>query len=159
MTGASFGDAARFVLDPRGRMGRKALFFGSFVPFVVIIGIADAANSVGVMVAAWALVAWPLFFAHPWRRLQDMGRRGTWNLVFYGFYALGFSFFFGEYVPSEGGWGALFDGRPAVTTDDTLTASGLGGFSTVLIFLPIQLVWLYLIPGRKADNRFGPARR
>lgn len=151
--------ALRFLTDPSGRMGRRSLALGSFLPFLVVIGLADAADSMAVMVAAWALIAWPVLVAHPWRRLHDMGRRGRWNLVFYGFYLLGFAFFFSEYVPAEGGWAALFDGAPAETIDDELTASGLGGLSTVLIFLPIQLAWLYLIPGQRGPNPYGPDPR
>jgi uncharacterized membrane protein YhaH (DUF805 family) len=88
-----------------------------------------------------------------------MGRSGRWSLVFLFFYALGFAFFFSEYVPAEGGWAALFDGEPARTVDDELTASGLGGLSTVLIFLPIELAWLYLFPGQAGPNAYGPDPR
>ena len=148
--------AARFLLSPRGRMGRKALALGSLLPFALVMGLADAADSPWVMLAAWGLVAWPLFVAHPARRMHDVGRRWAWSLVFYAFYALGFAFFFSEYVPAEGGWPALFDGAPPRTLDDQLTANGLGGLSTVLIFLPIQLAWLYLIPGQRGENAYGP---
>ena len=151
--------ALRFLVSMNGRMRRRTLLLGSFAPFLLVIGLADAADSAGAMAAAWALLGWPLFVAHPWRRMHDMGRDGRWNLAFYAFYTLGFAFFLSEYVPSEGGWPALFDGVPARTVDDQLTASGLGGFSTVLIFLPIHLVWLYLMPGQRAENRYGPSPR
>ena len=147
-----------FFLSTRGRMTRRELALGSFLPFFALMAASDAADSALVSVLAWAVVAWPVFVAHPWRRMHDMGRRGLWNLVFYAFYTLGFAFFLGEYVPAEGGWAALFDGAPATTADDQLTASGLGGLSTVLIFLPIQLVWLYAMPGQRAANAYGPPR-
>ncbi|MBB4659705.1 DUF805 domain-containing protein [Parvularcula dongshanensis] len=144
--------ALRFYVSPRGRVGRKALFLWCFVPFVVLAALADRANNAAVSTAFWLLVAWPLFVALPWRRMHDMERRGAWNLVFYVFYAVGFAFFLGEYAASEGGWAALFDGTPPHTVDRDLTASGMGGFSTVLIFLPIHLVWLYAISGRAAEK-------
>ena len=139
-------------LSPNGRMGRRALLLRSLLPFLALIGAADAADSAAVMTLAWGIAAWPLLVAHPARRMHDMGRSARWNLVFYAFYALGFAFFLGEYVPAEGGWAALFDGEPARTVDDQLTASGLGGFSTLLIFLPIHLAWLYLVPGRANET-------
>lgn len=147
------------LLDPRGRMRRRQLAAWSLLPFVVLAALADAANDALVTTAFWLLIAWPVLVAHPWRRMHDVGRAGRWNLVFYAFYALGFGYFFSEWVPAEGGWSALFDGAPASTPDDALTASGLGGFSTVLIFLPIQLAWLYLIPGQRGPNPYGPDPR
>ena len=137
-------------------MRRRDLALYSLLPFVVIMAVADRADSAAIAVLAWALVAWPVLIAHPWRRLHDLGRSGRWHLVFLAFYALGFAFFLGEYVPSEGGWAALFDGEPSVTVDDALTASGLGGFSTLLIFLTIELAWLYGFPGQRGANRYGP---
>ena len=146
-----------FYFDPHGRVSRKALFLAVLLPLFVLMMLVDASNSALISAFVWILIAWPLFVATPWKRLHDTGRTGKWNAGFLAFYALGFGFFLGEYVPAEGGWAALFDGRDPVATDDDLTASGLGGFSTVLIFLPIQLFWLYLIPGTKGENRYGPS--
>ena len=149
------GGLRRF-LSPAGRMRRRDLAAFSLLPFVVVMAVADRADNAAVAVLAWALLAWPVLVAHPWQRLHDLGRSGRWHLVFLGFYALGFAFFLGEYVPSEGGWAALFDGEPSVTVDDQLTASGLGGLSTLLIFLTIEIAWLYGFPGQRGPNRYGP---
>ena len=137
-------------------MRRRDLLLFSLLPFGVVMAVADALDSAVASAIGWALVAWPVLVAHPWRRLHDLGRTGRWHYVFLFFYALGFAFFLGEYVPSEGGWAALFDGVPSVTVDDQLTASGLGGLSTLLIFLTIEVVWLYGFPGQRGLNRFGP---
>ena len=137
-------------------MRRRDLALFSLLPFVAVMAVTDALDSAVASGIGWALVAWPVLIAHPWRRLHDLGRTGRWHYVFLFFYALGFAFFLSEYVPSEGGWAALFDGEPSVTVDDALTASGLGGLSTLLIFLPIQIVWLYGFPGQRGENRFGP---
>ena len=152
-------EVVRFLVTTRGRLSRRQIALYSFLPFLAVMAVTDWANSWAVSLLGWAVLAWPVLIAHPWRRLHDLGRSGRWNLVFLAFYALGFGFFFSEYVPSEGGWAALFDGRPSVTVDDAMTASGLGGFSTVLIFLPIQIAWLYLFPGQSGENRFGPDPR
>ena len=146
----------RRYLSLRGRMRRRDLILLSFLPFVAVMTVADLADSTAAATAAWALVAWPVLVAHPWQRLHDLGRSGRWHLLFLAFYALGFAFFLREYVPSEGGWAALFDGAPSVTVDDALTASGLGGLSTLLIFLTIEVAWLYFFPGQGGANRFGP---
>ncbi|WP_031555283.1 DUF805 domain-containing protein [Parvularcula oceani] len=148
--------AVRFLFDPRGRIGRRQLFVGLFLPFLLLAAIVDAFDSAALSLAFWLASAWPVFVATPWKRMHDMGRTGRWNLVFYLFYAIGFAFFLSEYVSAEGGWGALFDGVPAETTSQDLTASGMGGFSTVLIFLPIQIAWLYFIPGKRGPNDYGP---
>ena len=153
------GSALRFLVDPRGRVSRRGLALGLLVPFVLLLGIVDRLDSPALTAAFWALAAWPVLIATPWKRLHDTGRPGAINLVFLAFYALGFGFFLGEYVPAEGGWPALFDGEPPSTVDRDLTASGLGGFSTLLIFLPIHLFWLYAIPGAKGDNAYGPPPR
>ncbi|MCQ8184415.1 DUF805 domain-containing protein [Parvularcula maris] len=147
----------RLYLSPEGRIDRRGLALYFLAPFFAVMLITDISNSPALTVLLMVLVAWPLFVAGPWKRLHDMGRSGRWNLVFYAFYVLGFAFFFGEYAAAEGGWSALFDGKDPVTTDDQLSASGLGGFSTILIFLPIHLFWLYLIPSQRGDNRYGPA--
>jgi len=143
--------------DPRGRMSRKGLLLAILLPLFALMLIVDKSDSPAVSGLVWALILWPLLIATPWKRFHDIGRTGKWNAVFLAFYALGFGFFLGEYVPAEGGWSALFDGEQPTATDDDLTASGLGGFSTVLIFLPIQLFWLYLIPGTEGENRYGPS--
>ncbi|MEO1040763.1 MAG: DUF805 domain-containing protein [Pseudomonadota bacterium] len=151
--------ALHLYFDPRGRLSRKTLLLSVLLPLFVVMMVLDASNDPLVSGLIWLLIAWPLLVATPWKRLHDTGRTGKWNLVFLGFYAIGFAFFLGEYVPAEGGWAALFDGQDPVATDDDLTASGLGGFSTVLIFLPIQLFWLYLIPGTDGENRYGSSPR
>ena len=156
--GAALSGWGRLLADPRGRSGRRALLIGNLLPFLVLAFVTDRLDSATASSLFWLVVAWPLLVAGPWRRLHDMGRRGAWNLLFYGFDAVGFAFLLGEYVPAEGGWGALFDGVPPRTTDDALTASGLGGFSTLLIFLTIHLAWLYLIPGQRRANPYGPPR-
>ncbi|MEE4209229.1 MAG: DUF805 domain-containing protein [Parvularcula sp.] len=148
--------AVHFLTDTQGRLSRRGLLLGAFLPFVLAASLIDLTNDPWITLLGWALMAWPLFVATPWRRMHDMGRKGRWNLLFYGFYLLGFAFFFGEYTSAEGGWSALFDGAPPRTVDDDLTAGGLGGLSTVLIFLPIHLFWLYLIPSQASDNRYGP---
>ncbi|MEM6913750.1 MAG: DUF805 domain-containing protein [Pseudomonadota bacterium] len=151
--------ALQFYFDPRGRLSRKSLLVSVLLPLFAVMLVVDASNNPVFSGLIWGLVVWPLLVATPWRRLQDTGRTGKWNAIFLVFYAIGFSFFLGEYVPAEGGWDALFDGVDPVATDDDLTASGLGGFSTVLIFLPIQFFWLYLIPGTDGENRYGPPPR
>lgn len=153
------GGAVRFLTGTRGRLSRRGLTLGSFVPFLVVMILADAANDPAAATLGWALVAWPVLVAHPWRRLHDLGRSGRWHLVFLLFYGIGFAFLLAEYVPNEGGWAALFDGAPSVTVDDELTASGLGGFSTLLIFLTIEVGWLYGFPGQRGVNRYGPDPR
>ncbi|MEO1658521.1 MAG: DUF805 domain-containing protein [Pseudomonadota bacterium] len=150
-------DALHLYFDPRGRLSRKGLALAVLAPLFALMLAVDASNSAFVSAFIWALILWPLMVATPWKRLHDTGRTGKWNAVFLLFYAIGFAFFLGEYVQAEGGWPALFDGQDPVATDDDLTASGLGGFSTVLIFLPIQLFWLYLIPGTQGENRYGPS--
>jgi uncharacterized membrane protein YhaH (DUF805 family) len=150
---------ADLYLSPKGRLSRRELALFFLLPFFGVMLVTDLSNSPVLTTLLMLLAVWPLFVVGPWKRFHDMGRTGKWNLVFYAFYALGFAFFFGEYATAEGGWPALFDGQDPVTTDDQLSASGLGGFSTVLIFLPIQLFWLYLIPSQRGDNRYGPPRR
>jgi len=150
---------ASFYGSLEGRISRRGLALGVLLPFLVGLVFMDAANSAAVSVLFWSVIAWPLLVATPWKRLQDTGRTGKWNLVFLPFYVLGFTFFLAEYASVEGGWATFFDGQPPATTDDQLTASGLGGFSTVLIFLPIQFFWLYVIPGNRGDNRYGPPPR
>jgi uncharacterized membrane protein YhaH (DUF805 family) len=144
-------------LSASGRLNRRGLALFHLLPFFAVMLVVDISDNALFTALVMALVAWPLFVAGPWKRLHDMGRSGRWNLVFYAFYLLGFLFFFGEYAAAEGGWPALFDGKDPVTTDDQLSASGLGGFSTILIFLPIHLFWLYLIPSQRGANRYGPA--
>ena len=150
---------AHLYFDPRGRLSRKGLALAVLLPLLVVMLIVDASDSALFTGLVWALILWPVLVATPWKRLHDTGRTGKWNGIFIVFYAVGFAFFLGEYVPAEGGWTMLFDGNHPIATDDDLTASGLGGFSTVLIFLPIQLFWLYLIPGTQGDNRYGPSPR
>lgn len=151
--------ALTFWFDPRGRISRRGLTLGMLLPFLAAMVLVDTLNSAWVTLVVWLILAWPLFVATPWKRLHDQGRSGRWNLIFLAFYVIGFAFFLGEYTAAEGGWAALFDGRPPRTTDDNLTPSGMGGFSTILIFLPIQLFWLYLIPSAGGDNRYGPPPR
>ncbi|MEM6747549.1 MAG: DUF805 domain-containing protein [Pseudomonadota bacterium] len=150
-------DAINHYFSPRGRLSRKGLALSVLLPLLAVMFAVDASNSPALSAIIWALILWPLMVATPWKRLHDTGRTGKWNAIFLVFYVIGFTFFLGEYVPAEGGWGALFDGQDPTATDDDLTASGLGGFSTVLIFLPIQLFWLYLIPGTEGENRYGPS--
>jgi uncharacterized membrane protein YhaH (DUF805 family) len=145
-----------FYTATGGRLSRRQLAVWVMLPFLVLMFVIDLTNSAVLTSLIWGLIAWPLFVATPWRRMHDMGRPGRLNLIFLAFYAVGFAFFFGEYVEAEGGWAALFDGEDPSTVDDDLTASGLGGFSTVLIFLPIHLFWLYLMPSQAGDNRYGP---
>ncbi|MEM9809843.1 MAG: DUF805 domain-containing protein [Pseudomonadota bacterium] len=151
--------ALRFLFETRGRLSRRGLALGMLLPTCFVLLIADMSNSWPLMTFVWLVLAWPVLIATPWRRLHDMNRRGHWNLIFIAFYLIGFSFFLAEYVSAEGGWAQLFDGQPPQATDDELTANGLGGFSTILIFLPIQLFWLYLIPGTRGENRYGPPPR
>jgi len=146
----------RFLISTQGRINRKQLALGILLPLMVAVWITDALNSWVLTALVWIFFAWPLFVATPWKRLHDQGRSGRWNLIFLAFYALGFVFLLGEYVPAEGGWAALFDGQEPSTVDDDLTANGLGGFSTILIFLPIHLFWLYLLPSQRGANRYGP---
>ncbi|MEM1379313.1 MAG: DUF805 domain-containing protein [Pseudomonadota bacterium] len=148
-----------FLTSTQGRISRRGLALGVLLPLFISLAIVDALNNAAVTALFWLLAAWPLFVATPWKRLQDMDRTGRWNLVFLPFYALGFGFFLGEYVLAEGGWAKLFDGQAPETIQTDLTASGLGGFSTILIFLPIHLFWLYLIPGVKGDNSYGSPPR
>lgn len=148
-----------YLLSVEGRISRLGLALGMLLPLLVVIWVTDLLDNWVLTSAAWLAFAWPLFVATPWKRLHDTGRSGRWNLVFLAFYVLGFGFLLTEYVAAEGGWAALFDGEPPSTRDDDLSASGLGGFSTVLIFLPIHLFWLYLIPSQRGDNRYGPPPR
>jgi uncharacterized membrane protein YhaH (DUF805 family) len=148
-----------FLGSTRGRLSRKGLALGALLPFIVLMAVVDALDDPWITAVVWLLIAWPLFIATPWRRLHDQGRSGRWNVIFLFFYAIGFAFFLGEYVPAEGGWARLFDGEAPRTVDDELTAGGLGGLSTVLIFLPIHLFWLYVMPSARGDNRYGPPPR
>ena len=148
-----------FLFSPTGRVSRRGLTLGILLPFLGAVSVADYSNSPGFTSLVWLAFAWPLFVATPWKRMHDQGRTGKWNLLFLFFYVVGFGFFLAEYVTQEGGWAALFDGQSASTIDDDLSANGLGGFSTVLIFLPIHLFWLYLIPSQDGRNRYGPAPR
>lgn len=148
-----------YLFSVHGRVSRFGLAIGMLLPLLVAIWVTDLLNSWFLTAAVWAFFAWPLFIATPWKRMHDTGRSGRWNVLFLLFYVLGFGFLLTEYVIVEGGWSALFDGAPPRTVDDDLTASGLGGFSTVLIFLPIHLFWLYLIPSQAGDNRYGPPPR
>ncbi len=148
--------AFTFLFSPTGRISRKGLALGLLLPFLLVVAASDYANSWVVSGLVWAFFAWPMFIATPWKRMHDQGRTGKWNLLFLFFYVVGFSFFLGEYVAGEGGWAALFDGQDPSTIDDDLSASGLGGFSTVLIFLPIHFFWLYLIPSQSEPNAYGP---
>lgn len=150
--------ALTFLFSTEGRITRRDLAIGVLPLLVAGLAVTDLANSPALTALFWAFVAWPLFIATPWKRLHDMGRAGWWNAVFLVLYALGFLFFLGEYVAAEGGWSMLFDGMPPSTVDKDLTAGGLGGFSTVLIALPIHLFWLYAVPSAREDNRYGPAR-
>lgn len=152
-------DLLLFWFSPDGRIDRRQLALGALLPLFAVMILTDITNSAALTGLAWALIAWPLFVATPWKRLHDTGRTGKWNLVFLAFYALGFFFLLAEYTAAEGGWASLFDGQEPTTTDDDLSANGLGGFSTVLIFLPIHLFWLYLIPSQPRDNRYGPPPR
>ena len=145
-----------FWFDTTGRVSRKGLALGVLLPLIAALALVDLSNSWVLTTAFWTAFAWPLLIATPWKRLHDMDRSGRWTLIFVVFYVIGFFFFLAEYAGAEGGWHKLFDGAPPETTDKDLTANGLGGFSTVLIFLPIQLFWLYLVPGTKGDNRYGP---
>lgn len=151
--------ALTFYWSPRGRISRRGLTLAVLLPMIAVLAAIDAANSAWVASLIWIVVGWPLLVATPWKRLQDMGRPGYWNVLFLVFYLVGFSFFLGEYAAAEGGWSSFFDGEPPTTVDNDLSANGLGGFSTILIFLPIHLFWLYLIPGAHGDNRYGPAPR
>lgn len=151
--------AAQFLLSPEGRVSRRGLALGLLLPFFVLLAIADFLDSATIATLFWIAAAWPVFVAGPWKRMHDMNRSGWWNVPFYVFYALGFAFFLAEYAAAEGGWARLFDGAAPKTIDDDLTASGLGGFSTILIFLPIHLFWLYLIPSVRGANRYGPPPR
>jgi len=142
-----------------GRLSRRGLALGVLLPLFAALFLVDLSNSAIVTTLFWLIAGWPLLVATPWRRLHDMGRSGKWNVLFLLFYLIGFTFFLGEYTAAEGGWSTLFDGHPPTTVDNDLTANGLGGFSTILIFLPIHVFWLYLIPGAHGDNRYGPAPR
>ncbi|GGY41814.1 DUF805 domain-containing protein [Parvularcula lutaonensis] len=152
-------DLLEFWFSPKGRIDRRQLALGMLLPLFGVMILIDLSNSAVFTALAWAVIAWPLFIATPWKRLHDQGRTGKWNLVFLFAYLIGFVFLLGEYAAAEGGWAKLFDGQDPVTTDDDLTANGLGGFSTILIFLPIHLFWLYLIPSQRGDNRYGPPPR
>ncbi|NRA31039.1 MAG: DUF805 domain-containing protein [Parvularculaceae bacterium] len=152
-------EALTFYFSPNGRISRRGLALGVLLPMVAVLALIDVTNSPVASTLIWLVIGWPLLVATPWKRLQDMGRSGRWNVIFLAFYALGFLFFLGEYAAAEGGWSSFFDGVAPTTVDNDLTANGLGGFSTILIFLPIHLFWLYLIPGAHGDNRYGPAPR
>ncbi|MEM9838158.1 MAG: DUF805 domain-containing protein [Pseudomonadota bacterium] len=149
--------ALSFLFSTQGRITRRQLALGILPVLIIGLAATDQLNSAPLTAIFWLAFAWPLFVATPWKRLHDMGRAGWWNIVFHVLYAIGFVFFLSEYVAAEGGWAALFDGAPPTTVDKDLTASGLGGFSTVLIALPIHLFWLYAIPSAREDNRYGPA--
>jgi uncharacterized membrane protein YhaH (DUF805 family) len=148
--------ALRFWFDPRGRVSRKGIWLGLALPFLAASIVADAAGLLLLEIGILLFFAWPLAVGVPWKRMHDMGRKGVWNVLFWVFYALGLAFLLPEYAAAEGGWSALFDGQPPVTTAQDLSTSALGGFSTILIFAPIQLAWLYLIPGQRGPNAYGP---
>lgn len=168
-------NAARFLFDPRGRVGRKGIWLGLLLPYLsgsLVLGAIDATAQL-----FWGLFfLWPLAVAVPIKRFADMGRAWWWVLVFLGgiLFGLGYLWYdLGQAARGVGmtGWEALRDteqyaelaeaavarGERSAARGPLLTASGYGGLSTALIFFFIEFGWLYLIPGRKAEDRTNTA--
>ena len=169
--------AARFLFDPRGRVGRRGIWLGLLLPYLtgsLLLGLVSETAQL-----VWgAAFLWPLAVAVPVKRFADMGRAWWWVAVFLGGIAFGLAYLWYDLGQAAGAvgmtaWEAFLNteryaelaqaaverGERSDRRGPLLTASGYGGLSTALIFFFIEFGWLYIVPGQPHENRYGPPPR
>ncbi len=159
-----------FLFNPKGRISRKGMWLGFFLPyFLISVGLGalgEAAPVFGVLSTVVGIFyLWPSTIAVPMKRLHDHGRSGWWLLGYYGVTLLLTVLIGVEYGQILRGAGV---GAGSVMTPAEQSAifldyfpqvlrTGLGLFATVgtIALVLFFFVYLYVVPGERADNRYG----
>ena len=164
-----------FLFNPQGRISRKGIWLGFLLPYLAIslvLGVVEAIVPVlGIVSLLVGLFYfWPSIGAVPIKRLHDLGRSGWWLLAFYG---VGFAllvWFLGAVgvtaadTPlgeafADGSFGTLPEEEQAALLMELARAATSGAALIPLVlsvlFSLFQFVVFYVLPGQRADNRFG----
>ncbi|WP_031555281.1 DUF805 domain-containing protein [Parvularcula oceani] len=159
-----------FLFNPRGRISRKGMWLGFFLPyFLISVGLGalgEAAPVFGVLSTVVGIFyLWPSTIAVPMKRLHDHGKSGRWLLGYYAV-TLVLTVFVGiEFGQVLRDAGVSAEGVMTPTEQRALFVehypqvlrTGLGLLSTVAIIALVLFffVYLYVVPGERADNRYG----
>ncbi|WOI54809.1 DUF805 domain-containing protein [Parvularcula sp. LCG005] len=167
----------RFLYSLDGRVSLKGIWLFTISAAVVLqllprlLASAPIAIATAIVGMVNLALIWPSAIAVPVKRFHDLGRSGRWAFILFAGAALGMIFIFmdlASLAPTVGMTGleallnfdayyAAMTQQPVIGDDPAgLTAIGWGGFSLALIFSIIGFGITHLIPGEKADNRFGP---
>lgn len=168
--------AVGYIISLHGRSPRPSMWLITIL-FLGLGLVRELVASQGFV--AWPLGAaqialiWPALIAVPVRRFHDMGRSIWWVVTFLFGAIAGFLFLMLDLTTTAG----LLNLSPftALSDPDTylaeltayndtrdgeplkpLSAIGQGGLSLAAIFLFIQFGWLHIIPGQRAENKYGP---
>lgn len=164
-----------FLFNPNGRVSRKGIWLGYFLPYM---GVAFVANLLdGVMatsamqgggalppIGLFSMLAslfylWPSI-AVPVKRFHDRGMSGWWVLWFGLMVAACLLFAVFSILGSLGLSAAQLDlAATAPAVDPSAIGFPLLLMGVGFVVCLVQFVILYLLPGEDAPNRFGPDPR
>lgn len=164
-----------FLFNPQGRISRKGIWLGFFLPYLAITLVLGFLEAIVPLLGIVSFLVglfyfWPSMGAVPIKRLHDLGRSGWWLLAFYG---VGFALLIVAAVGlfaspagqslleamSDGSFERYSEAEQAeafmALFSDGLSGLAIAGLVLSVLFGLFQFVVFYVLPGQRADNRFG----
>jgi uncharacterized membrane protein YhaH (DUF805 family) len=165
-----------FLFNPNGRVTLKGIWLGFLLPLVAIFAalhysreFIGPAAGIGILVML-LFYLWPSI-AVPAKRLHDIGLTGWilggFVLAYFIFFCLFIFAIIGE-MDMEAVMAAQESGEPYEPTEEESIAMVEGALKSSVTKIAqygsiataaISFILLYLVPGKKGDNKYGPDPR
>ena len=171
-----------FLFNPNGRVTLRGMWLGFLIPFLVLFfGLSFASDNLGEMSGVAGLLLflvllfylWPAI-AVPAKRFHDIGLTGWVIPVFFLLYIIFFGVFLTP-IMAQMPWGEIIEmaenneqweptpqeeaeleNKFEEAGQSPMAMAGLGGFALTWL---VSFVLLYLWPGKRGENKYGPDPR